>query len=82
MNAVAPTLTADVDLKAVETLAQIAIEVLREQGMTDFEILNSHYLGPHDNADRMFERRQIRDKGRVFAPPAMVKARMRALLAN
>lgn len=69
------------DARQVAAVAQIALLVLRDNGVRDDDILK-RYVVPHVKADRAFEARQNATEGRVYAPAAAVKAEMRRLLTQ
>jgi hypothetical protein len=73
----------EIDRVAIDSIARAGIAVMREcSGLPDFELLTSPLMQPHEFADARFEQRQITERGHVFAPPTLIRARMRELLAN
>lgn len=69
------------DNLAVAALAQGAIIILRQNGLSDDEI-RERFLLPHDVADARFEALQRQERGFIVAPAADVKREMARLLAN
>ncbi len=63
----------------VRAFAELSLELLREAGVSDADIIAT-YLDPHPYADSRMEADQVAATGAIYAPAAAVKAAMREIL--